>query len=77
MMVPLGLWLGIIGYAVLYSGVIKLGGGKCSLAQSFRGQCVPSTAAKATSAGSTQAASAQASAAQQLSGIPSIPIGMA
>jgi hypothetical protein len=46
MLVPLGLWLGIIGYGVLYSGVIKLGGGSCSLAQAFRGQCQPAAAAK-------------------------------
>jgi hypothetical protein len=76
MLVPLGLWVGIIGYTVLYSGVIKLGGGQCSLAQAFRGQCVPSAAgAKTTSTSSSS--TAQSSANAQLSGIPSTPVGMA
>lgn len=74
-MVPLGLWVGIIGYAVLYSGVIKLGGGQCSLAQAFRGQCVPAAGAKA--AGSTQAANSAQASARQLSGLPTVPMGMA
>lgn len=52
-MVPLGLWVAIIGYAVLYSGVIKLGGGTCSLSQAFRGQCIPA-------GGSTKAATTAA-----------------
>lgn len=75
MLVPLGLWVGIIGYAVLYSGVIKLGGGKCSLAQAFRGQCIPG--GSSTQAGTTTKQAAQAAAGQQSSGIPSSPVGMA
>lgn len=75
MLVPLGLWVGIIGYTVLYSGVIKLGGGKCSLAQAFRGQCTlgGSTAGTTTKTSST----AQSSADRQLSGLPTTPAGMA
>lgn len=48
-MVPLGLWVATIGYAVLYSGVIKLGGGQCSLAQAFTGKCVPAGSASSSS----------------------------
>lgn len=71
MMVPLGLWVGIIGYAVLYSGVIKLGGGQCSLAQAFRGQCVP---AAPIAGGSTTASTAAARTGQQLSSLPTVPV---
>ena len=52
-MVPLGLWVAIIGYAVLYSGVIKLGGGQCSLSQAFRGQCVPAKSSSSNSSSTT------------------------
>jgi hypothetical protein len=75
MLVPLGLWVGIIGYTVLYSGVIKLGGGKCSLAQAFRGQCTLGGSSASTTAKTSS--TAQSSADQQLSGIPSAPVGMA
>lgn len=75
-LIPLGLWVGILGYTVLYSGVIKLGGGKCSLAQAFRGQCVPA-GAKTQAAAPAAASTAQSSANRQLLGIPSSPVGMA
>lgn len=53
-MVPLGLWLGIIGYGVLYAGVMKLGGSKCTLGQAFRGQCVPAATSSQGTTGSAQ-----------------------
>ena len=54
-MVPLGLWIGIIGYGVLYAGVVKLSGGKCTLRQAFTGQCVPaSSSGQAGTTGSAQ-----------------------
>ena len=71
---PLGLWLGVIGYAVLYSGVIKLGGGSCSLADAFRGQCVPAGAKASAPPAAPSSSSAQAAADQQYSGIPSSPV---
>jgi hypothetical protein len=48
-MVPLGLWIGIIGYGILFAGGIKLAGGTCTIGQAFRGQCKWPTAAAATS----------------------------
>ncbi len=78
MLVPLGIWVGVIGYTVLYSGVIKLGGGQCSLAQAFRGQCVPAGAkSSSSSAKAPSSTSPQAAAQQQLSGLPAAPVGMA
>ena len=75
MLVPLGLWVAIIGYTVLYSGVIKLGGGTCSLAQAFRGQCVPAGKASSSSSGpGSSTTSAQDAANQQLAGLPT-PLG--
>jgi len=74
-LIPLGLWVGIIGYTVLYSGVIKLGGGKCSLGDAFRGKCTMG-GGSGTSPSSTTT-TAQTSANSQLSGIPSSPVGMA
>lgn len=39
-LVVLSLWMGVLGYGVLYAGVQKLGGDKtCTLANAFRGQC--------------------------------------
>lgn len=53
-MVIVGLWLGIIGYAVLYAGVNKLGGGNCTFGQALKGGCQPAahTAAAQTGASS-------------------------
>jgi hypothetical protein len=48
------LWIGIIGYGVLYAGVMKLGGGKCTLRQAFTGQCVPSSTSTQGTTGSAQ-----------------------
>jgi hypothetical protein len=75
MMVPLGLWVGIIGYAVLYSGVIKLGGGTCSIADSFRGKCVPKKAGTGGAAqNTTLAGRRQRWAVQQYSALPTTPV---
>jgi hypothetical protein len=52
-MVPLGLWIAIVGYGVLYAGVMKLGGAKCSLAQAFRGQCTPAPSSSQAGASSS------------------------
>lgn len=71
MLVPLGLWIGIIGYTVLYSGVIKLGGGTCSLGDAFRGRCKPAGASSSSSS-SAGSSSAQQAASQQLSGLPTM-----
>ncbi|HYR17888.1 MAG TPA: hypothetical protein VEQ15_00255 [Myxococcales bacterium] len=76
-MVVLGLWLGIVGYAITYAGVVKLGGGTCSLGQAFRGQCSPSSrtsSATGSSSGTTTLGRQQALAAQQASSVPSTPI---
>jgi hypothetical protein len=51
--VPLGLWIGIVGYGILYAGVIKLGGGTCSLGQAFRGQCKPASSSGQAGSNST------------------------
>lgn len=48
-MIPLGLWIGIVGYGILYAGVVKLGGGKCSLGDAFRGQCAPASSSSQNS----------------------------
>lgn len=64
-MVPLGLWIGIIGYGVLYAGVVKLGGGKCTLRQAFTGQCVPATSGSSSSSGTATTSTPASS-----SGIP-------
>jgi len=73
--VIIGLWLGIIGYGILYAGVIKVGGGTCSLAQSFRGQCSPSTSTRSTSgaSGTTVLGAAQAQQQQQSAAVPVTP----
>ena len=48
-LVVLALWMGVLGYGVLFAGVQKLGGDRtCTLANAFRGQC---TGAKGGSAG--------------------------
>lgn len=70
MLVPLGLWVGIVGYGVLYSGVIKLGGGQCSLAQAFRGQCVPGGGSSSSSATSPGTGGARAAAIWQRNALP-------
>lgn len=53
---PLGLWLGIVGYGILYAGVTKLGGGTCTLRQAFTGQCQPGSSQGANSQGTTGSA---------------------
>ena len=49
-MTVIGLWLAIVGYGIAYSGMIQLGGGKCSLLDGFRGRCQPA-APRTTAAG--------------------------
>jgi hypothetical protein len=65
-MIIVGLWLGILGYGILYAGVVKLGGGKCSIGQAFRGQCVPGAAGGASSPSWTQAGGRASAGLQQL-----------
>jgi hypothetical protein len=74
--VVIGLWLGTIGYGVLYAGVQKLGGATCSLGQAFRGQCggTATTAAATSGSGTTLLASQQGVVDQQMSTVPTIPI---
>jgi hypothetical protein len=74
--VVIGLWLGIVGYTVLYAGVVKLGGGTCTLGQALSGKCAPSahTNAATTGAGTTVLAAQQALGAQQAAAVPSVPV---
>lgn len=71
-MVPLGLWIGIVGYAILYAGVVKLGGGQCSLGQAFRGQCQPAASGSSQS-GTTPQQGASAFQTLPTTGIPAGP----
>lgn len=75
-MVVIGLWMAIIGYGVLYAGVQKLGGGTCSLGQSFTGKCAPAahTNAATSGAGTTVLGAQQATAAQQAAAVPTTPV---
>lgn len=75
-MVVIGLWLGVIGYGVLYAGVQKLGGNACTLGQAFRGQCGGSAQTNAATSGSgtTLLASQQATLAQQQGAVPTVPV---
>jgi hypothetical protein len=73
-MVLLGLWIGIVGYGILYAGVIKLGGGTCSLGQAFRGQCQPAkSSSQAGQSGSTPQQGASAFQTLPTTGIPAGP----
>jgi hypothetical protein len=74
--VIIGLWLGIVGYGVLYAGVLKLGGSSCSLGQAFRGGCVPAahTNAATSGSGTTLLGQQQATLAQQQGAVPSVPV---
>lgn len=72
MVIILGLWVGIIGYGVLYTGVAKLGGDSTySLQKAFRGA---PPAAKVSAQGSTTAAAAKAASAAQAGMIPVFPM---
>jgi len=73
-LVPLGLWIAIIGYGVLYAGVLKLGGAPCSLSDAFRGRCQPAGSAPPGARGQTQANSRQSQQQQQQTIIGSSPI---
>lgn len=76
-MILVGLWLGIVGYGVLYAGVVKLGGGTCSLGQAFRGGCsggASGQAASTSSSGTTVLGAVQQLQAQQASSVPTTPI---
>lgn len=77
-MVIVGLWLGIIGYGVLYAGVNKLGGGNCTFGQALRGGCAPAAATAAASTGANSGVSLlgaqQAVQAQQSAAVPTVPV---
>ena len=76
-MVIVGLWLGIIGYGVLYAGVNKLGGGTCTFGQAFRGGCsTPAKTASTTTgaSGVTLLGAQQAMQAQQSAAVPTVPV---
>lgn len=42
--VILGMWLGVIGYGLLYSGMRKLNGDTCGVLEAFQNKCVPKPA---------------------------------
>lgn len=48
-MVVLGLWIAVLGYGVLYTGVRNFQGASCTFAGAFQGKCSP-TAPAGTSA---------------------------
>lgn len=73
-MVIVGLWLGIIGYAVLYAGVNKLGGGNCTFGQALKGGCQPAAAQTGASSGVTLLSAQQAVQAQQSAAVPVVPV---
>lgn len=75
-MVPLGLWLGIVGYAILYAGVTKLGGGTCTLRQAFTGTCTPGTSSSNQGA-TTSSSQTPVTSGPITSGLPASPAGMA
>ena len=78
MLVPLGIWVAVIGYTVLYSGVIKLSGGTCSIGDAFRGRCTPAAPKSAGPPAKVPSSSPQAAAAAQRAGLPSAyPVGLA
>lgn len=72
-LVVIGLWLAIVGYGLAYSGMVQLGGGKCSIVDAFKGACQPATTTAATR-GTTLLASQQNLQAQQSGAISSVPI---
>lgn len=72
-MIPLGLWIAIVGYGILYAGVLKLGGGTCSLAQAFTGTCKPAGSSSSSQSGTTPQAGASAFQTLPSSGIPAGP----
>lgn len=77
MIVIAGLWLAVIGYGVAYAGAINLGGGKCSLGQSFQGKCTPASqggAGGAAPAGLTRKAQRLAAVSMRESMIGSTPL---
>lgn len=72
MVIILGLWVAIVGYGVLYTGVAKLGGDSSySLAKAFKGS-PPATTGGAQ--GSTTAAANAAAGAAQASAISTNPL---
>lgn len=77
-MTIIGIWMAIVGYGIAYSGMIQLGGGKCSLIDGFRGKCAAGTGrpqvATSSASGITQLGAAQANQSQQAGVIGTTPI---
>lgn len=75
-MVVIGLWLAVVGYAVLYAGVSKLGGTPCTMGQALRGSCTPGaqTTAATAGAGTTLLDSQQRLLSQQQGAVPTTPV---
>jgi len=77
-MVVIGMWLAIVGYGIAFDGVVKLGGGQCTLIDAFRGRCQPATGVRTqstgTQTGSTLLAQQQAAQQQQANMIGNAPI---
>jgi hypothetical protein len=77
-LVPLGLWLAIIGYGIAYTGMQKLGGDTdYGLGKAFRGEAATraaGTTSASSGSGTTLAGAQQQSAIQQLSLITTQPV---
>jgi hypothetical protein len=76
-----GLWVALIGYDVLYTGVAKLSGDtSCTIGKAFRGQCSPGQAAVGGAQprrGLTLLEHASSTRAMQLSTVPFNPVAVA
>jgi len=68
------MWLAIVGYGLVYSGMIQLSGRTCSIIDAFRGTCGTTTTASITTSGSTQHSQLLAAQQQQASVIGTQPI---
>lgn len=73
-MVVIGLWLGIIGYGVLYAGAQKLGGNPCSLTASFQGKCTGGGVKQTSTPGQTVGQSQASLLARQQAAVPHAPV---
>jgi hypothetical protein len=73
-MTAVGMWLAIVGYGLVYSGMIQLSGRTCSIIDAFTGKCGGVTTASVTTSGTTQQSQLLAAQAQQQSVIGTQPI---
>jgi hypothetical protein len=74
----IGIWMAIVGYGLAYSGMVSMGGGRCSLLDAFRGRCQGGAGrpqvGSAPPSGATLLSQAQANQQQQGSMIGTNPI---